>query len=855
GDTVNNGCIILEVDENKISSMSPRKFVWTYAEFQSGKSSFTITPKTGYTFYRWVNRSDSSIYADALSGLNPAENKLIVYTAQFNDAKKKLTLVVDNNKGTLNGLLSTNVFNDPTYFLNNRDYIYVTKKTEERFAGWRDTADDKIYKTLSLYNWDGSKDVTLEAVFKTDPVLTITVDSNKGTYTGKTSYEDLAQFNQDKATIKNSLTPLPTYKFDGWTGSNSANYKDDLSDYTWDASDDFTLTARFSLIIKHLTFETDTNKGTFDSSAKLSYDTSELGSIAAPTVNRKLGYAFLNWVKKGTTTVFEPTTWDGVADLVLVANFEQLAIFKFDIPMVDVQDVIGDTEFDPQSGTITRPTVNPKTGKKQDGWTVNGEYKTDAEVDNIISNWDQVSDIVIKVLLVELKTLKFEINQDKATIDPSAKLSFDSDDTSITRPSFTVKKGYGLDYWKKGNTSVQDADLAADIAAWRALTESKKEHIIYVAIFRKLKEFRFSIDDNLIDPAHPINKDDLVFDESNPPQTSNVPSVTPRYGYNNPSDNGGWTNKKGGTKADILTPEQLRDIIDDWNSKPSGQKPDVELYYVFVEDDTIPKVKFVVDRTKGGFNGGTVYTDTTDFDNAKSSINVVAFNNYKFVGWKDTTTNEQFANASLITWDGTATKVYEAVFDVVNTPNNGGGRNNGGGGSGGGSSSDSYDVKPPDGFNGETNGPFNPMDPNQPPKPQQPVNPQDEMSSEEKIANPPSENFLIVRMDTATSERDTYTNANLNLNGNGGGDSVFKWETTNRVTWRLMKIDNVVENIEYVKTLDKNVVGSLETDRIYYYKDGWAFLEYKGTKEWYHFGLNNIMDTGWIFQNGNIYYL
>ena len=44
-------------------------------------------------------------------------------------------------------------------------------------------------------------------------------------------------------------------------------------------------------------------------------------------------------------------------------------------------------------------------------------------------------------------------------------------------------------------------------------------------------------------------------------------------------------------------------------------------------------------------------------------------------------------------------------------------------------------------------------------------------------------------------------------------------------------------------------------NRIYYYKDGWAFLEYKGTKEWYHFGLNNIMDTGWIFQNGNIYYL
>ena len=39
-----------------------------------------------------------------------------------------------------------------------------------------------------------------------------------------------------------------------------------------------------------------------------------------------------------------------------------------------------------------------------------------------------------------------------------------------------------------------------------------------------------------------------------------------------------------------------------------------------------------------------------------------------------------------------------------------------------------------------------------------------------------------------------------------------------------MNIDNVVENIDYIKTTDKNVTESLETERVVYYKDGWHSL-------------------------------
>ena len=34
-----------------------------------------------------------------------------------------------------------------------------------------------------------------------------------------------------------------------------------------------------------------------------------------------------------------------------------------------------------------------------------------------------------------------------------------------------------------------------------------------------------------------------------------------------------------------------------------------------------------------------------------------------------------------------------------------------------------------------------------------------------------------------------------------------------------MDIDNVVENVDYIKTPDKNVIDSLETERVVYYKD------------------------------------
>ena len=892
------------------------------------------------------------------------------------------------------------------------------------FYGWTINDSSVLYTAIPV---DQTGDIVLKVSYE-EPVkkVNIQVDDNYATYSGETVYKDVDVFNSAKSSISNNITVKPTWQLDGFEDEENTLYKKDLSDFTWDGTVTKTLTAKFSRIIKNLKFEIDEKYGAFDPGQKLTYTTEDVPNIGTPSIARKVGYKFISWVKKNTTTVVVPENWDGVEDITLVANFETLnkivfsytgseavldpsstteydnlsdrtsvelprytpnegkkqtgwdvsgetktddevkeiiknydgssplnitpkfdslkkiafeidtadqskgsfnssaklvyyenetgitppnvnasvgfkhsawkktsvspAVriektdiandisswtktsdvtyvvefaalkkFVFDIPMDDVESISGDTEFDEEHFTNIRiPTITPKNGKKVDGWIVNGETKTEAEVNDIIDDWknNPTNDIVVVPVLATIKTLTFEIDTNKATVDATSQLAFDSNSTNITRPSFTRKKGFGFVNWRRGSTDVADADLPNDINDWKNLTETNKDNRKYVAIFRNLKKVTLDIPANLTTDS--FSPDDLIFDELDNIDASTLPNPTPKAGYKP----GGWSTSKNPSATNILSDTELGQTIQDWKNAPTQ---DMKITYVFLDDDTIMKIKFIVDKTKCGLNGEEIYVDTTAFENAKANIKVVPFNGYKFVSWKNTVTGETFSLASDITWDGSKNLVFEAVLNKVNNGNNG---NNGGNNNGGRSSSDSSsyspEVKPPQGFDpNKPQDPQNPLLPNNPPipaNPNKPHDPTDDMSTTEKRTNPPADNYIIVNMDDGLNQSNTTKLLNAYdgsfQDSSSNSSELYKWETKDKMAWRLMNLNNVAENVDYtLNPSNKSVVSSLDTNRAIYYKLGWAFLEYNGTTGWYHFGNNNYMDTGWFEQHGVIYFL
>ena len=526
-----------------------------------------------------------------------------------------LRLEVDTTKATVNGY--TEYINKDN-FNSKKSSVTLNLIGTNVFKHWQQKGTSSKYNTVAEFNWDGN-DATLVAVFKGDSGVNITVDNTKANYSGKTSYDDLTEFNNDKSSIGSKVSPLPTWNFVGFKDiTTGQKYKKDLSDFTWDGNDSVELAADFELIIKNLTFEIDSTKATVAATAKLSYDTSEVGSIVVPSMTVNTAYEFIRWIKKGTTTEVDPTTWNGVDDLIVVAEFRVLKTFKFDVSATEIQSVTGTTEFNEKSTSITIPTIVCKSGKKVDGWIINGntsDVKTTAEIQTIINNWNKTSDMLISPIFTNLKTLKFIISADKATVPSTSILVYDEESTNIVRPNFTTKAGFKFVRWKKGSADVEDSNLMSDIASW-----TKTSDITYEAVFSNLKTFTLYVDNNYLDT--PMNPSDLEFDEDHLPSATTLPNVTPKRGYNKPGDNGGWSTKPNGTKSDILSDADLQNIINDFRTKPSDQKQNVKLYYVFVEDDTITKVKLNYDRSKGRLNGGPeVYIDVADFNNAKPNTN------------------------------------------------------------------------------------------------------------------------------------------------------------------------------------------------------------------------------------------
>ena len=531
-------------------------------------------------------------------------------------------------------------------------------------------------------------------------------------------------------------------------------------------------------------------------------------------------------------------------DIVFRPVFRQSYTFTF---------VISDTAFNLAANEQLVFYESELSSLAVPAFTEKNEYLTDIWVDGAgnqvdivekINEWkDEISNetnqknVIYTLRYKKAKMLKYIIPSQYATVDPSEKLEYSSKEvSSLVVPNFVRKKGYRFTDWIDKNNNVTDP-----------LTWDGSDDLELTAQFKKLFILRFEIEDRYHDDTKVTSADptERVFD-----QDDNIvaPKVYPVSGLNP----GGWAIKANAKTEEIFEQSELDDFINKWQA--NGTK-DEKLYYIFTEDTSINKIKFEVDANRGQFmTNDYFYTDKTKFDADKASISVIPKNGYMFTGWENVDDqNDTYMRALDIIWDGSITVTYRATFKTVApspnpnpkpnpSPNPSPSNDGGGGDSGGGA------VSPPSGFNPENkNTPIiNPNNPNNP----NPNNPNNgsEMSIEEKFMNPPDIKFIIVNMDRDDSS-----------SGNGGksdgNDQNFLWETTDRVAWRLIQMDNIVENVDYTTTPEKDVVKSFYTKNCKFYEDGWCFLQYRGTHEWYHFAPNNIMDVGWFSKNGNLYYL
>ena len=198
----------------------------------------------------------------------------------------------------------------------------ITIPDGKTFYGWTINDSNVLYTAIPA---DQTGNIVLKVSYE-EPVkkVNIQVDDNYATYSGETVYKDVDVFNSAKSSISNNITVKPTWQLDGFEDEGNTLYKKDLSDFTWDGTVTKTLTAKFSRIIKNLKYEIDEKYGAFTPGQKLTYTTEDVPNIGTPSIARKVGYKFISWVKKNTTTVVVPENWDGVEDITLVANFETL---------------------------------------------------------------------------------------------------------------------------------------------------------------------------------------------------------------------------------------------------------------------------------------------------------------------------------------------------------------------------------------------------------------------------------------------------------------------------------------------------------------------------------------------------
>ena len=201
------------------------------------------TPAEGYSFKGW-KLSETIVSTEATYSFTCTENA--TYQAVFAPIPKpKYTIGISVAEG--NGTVTVNGQTESVEITEGESVTLVATPAEGySFKGWK--LNETIVSTDATYTFTCAEDATYKAVFAPIPkpkyTISISVAEGSGTVTVNGQTEPVEITQGEAVTLV--ATPAEGYSFSGWYDSN--NKLSDNSEYTFTATANITITAKFTKI-------------------------------------------------------------------------------------------------------------------------------------------------------------------------------------------------------------------------------------------------------------------------------------------------------------------------------------------------------------------------------------------------------------------------------------------------------------------------------------------------------------------------------------------------------------------------------------------------------------------------------
>ena len=325
---------IISVATSGNGSVAIKNKAGSSAEFVFGTTvSIVATPDEGYDFVGWfVNGSNTPVSTDATYTFTVSED--VSFIGKFVQAKKTVSVIANGNG-------RVTITNNGSEFaeLAAGTSVAVSAIPDEnyKFKGWYVANSDTPVSTNEVYIFTLSEDVILVAKFASpsddiEPVQVSISSSGNGRVTFYNSAENAIEVSSGtKVTVV--ATPDENCKFKGWYVGNSETPVSTEATYTFSASDDVVLIAKFvkpinvSVIANGNGRVTITNNGS--EFAELAAGTSVAVS-AIPDEN----YKFKGWYVANSDT---PVSTNEV--YIFTLSEDVILVAKFASPSDDIEPV------------------------------------------------------------------------------------------------------------------------------------------------------------------------------------------------------------------------------------------------------------------------------------------------------------------------------------------------------------------------------------------------------------------------------------------------------------------------------------------------------------------------------------
>ena len=320
--TSGNGSVVIK---NKAGSS---------AEFVFGTTvSIVATPDEGYDFVGWfVNGSNTPVSTDATYTFTVSED--VTFIGKFVQAKKTVSVIANGNG-------RVTITNNGSEFaeLAAGTSVAVSAIPDEnyKFKGWYVANSDTPVSTNEVYIFTLSEDVILVAKFASpsddiEPVQVSISSSGNGRVAFYNSAENAMEVSSGtKVTVV--ATPDENCKFKGWYVGNSETPVSIEATYTFSASDDVVLIAKFVKLINVSVIANGNGRVTITNNGSEFAELAAGTSVAVSAIPDD-NYKFKGWYVANSDT---PVSTNEV--YIFTLSEDVILVAKFAEPSVDIDPV------------------------------------------------------------------------------------------------------------------------------------------------------------------------------------------------------------------------------------------------------------------------------------------------------------------------------------------------------------------------------------------------------------------------------------------------------------------------------------------------------------------------------------